>query len=75
MVSRLFLALVSVWVVAGCSGDPAEKNTQRAAPLTVDQQIATIEQRTDMPDNIKAQTIASLRQQQAAQQAAASAKK
>ena len=58
----------------GCS-DPAEKSTQRDRPLTADEQIALIEKRTDMPDNIKTQTIASLRQQQEAQQAAAAARK
>jgi len=55
-------------VAFGCK-DPAEANTQRAAPLTVDQQIAALEKRTDMPDNIKAQTIANLRAQAAGQQA------
>lgn len=74
MVTRLLIVCGIACALIGCS-DPDEKNTQRARPLTVDEQIAAIEKRTDMPDNIKAQTIASFRQQQAAQQAAANARK
>jgi|GEM_PF-2638987 len=65
MVSRLALALVIGCFLAGCKSSE-EASTQRAAPLTVDQQIAQIQQRTDMPDNIKEQTIESLKQQAAA---------
>jgi len=74
MVRNLLAIAAFVCILGGCS-DPEEKNTQRARPLTADEQIAAIEKRTDMPDNIKAQTIASLRQQQTAQQAAAAARK
>ncbi len=67
MLTRLALALALGCFLVGCK-DPEEANTQRAAPLTVDQQVAQIQQRTDMPENIKEQTIASLRQQETLRQ-------
>jgi hypothetical protein len=67
MVVRLSFLLAVIVLALGC-GNSEEASTQRAAPLTVEQQVAEIEKRTDMPDNIKAQTIASLRQQAAARQ-------
>jgi hypothetical protein len=68
MVIRLLPVIALALVALGCSQDPQEANTQRAVPLTVDQQIAALEKRTDMPEDIKAQTIANLRAQAAGQQ-------
>jgi len=73
MVIRLLLISLVVLAAIGCSGDSAA--AQKEAPLTIDQQIANIEKRTDMPDDVKASTIAGMRKQQEAQQAAAAQKK
>lgn len=66
MVARLLSLLILAASLVGCK-DEIEQKAQRAAPLTVEERIAEIEKRTDMPDHVKQQTIASLRQQ--AQQA------
>lgn len=67
VVKSFLIALVAAFAI-GC-GNQEEASTQRAAPLTIDEQIAKIEKRTDMPDAVKQQTIASLRQQQSAAEA------
>ena len=69
MVGKALAILILAASIVGCK-DEAEKNAQRSAPMTIDQRIAELEKRTDMPDEVKQQTIASLRQQQQQQQSA-----
>jgi len=63
MVRLALPALLLSLALTGCSG---EKDAQKSAPLTIDQQIKNIENSRDMPDDVKAKTIEGLRQQQAA---------
>ena len=72
MVVKLLAIFTLAMVLVGCGSDAAA--TQKEAPLTIDQQIKNIEKRTDMPEDVKASTIAGMKKQQEAQQAAATKK-
>lgn len=74
MVGKALAIIILAASIVGCK-DEVEKNAQRDAPMTIEQRIADLEKRTDMPDAVKQQTIASMRQQQQQQQQQQNAQK
>lgn len=69
MVKNLIVTVLIVLTAFGCQ-DKIQQNAHKTSALTIDEQITAIENRTDVPDDVKANLIQDLRNQQAAQEQA-----